>query len=91
MEHPRDRPCPVQRSLARNSGRTDTRVRNALFRKSSKSGNGPDCVEVAFLADGDVAVRHSKAPQASGMANSSGRDRRVNSGRSRGQRRARWP
>ncbi|MGW5105390.1 DUF397 domain-containing protein [Nocardia sp. NPDC004123] len=44
-----------------NLSGTDTRVRNAHFRKSSKSGNGPDCVEVAFLADGAVAVRHSKA------------------------------
>ncbi|MGX1807716.1 DUF397 domain-containing protein [Nocardia sp. NPDC055321] len=45
-----------------NLSGTDPRVKDAEFRKSRRSGNGPDCVEVAFLADGNVAVRHSKAP-----------------------------
>lgn len=44
-----------------NLSGADAQVRDAHFRKSSMSGNGPDCVEVAFLADGHVAVRHSKA------------------------------
>ena len=34
---------------------------DARWRKSSRSGsNGGDCVEVAFLDDGRVAVRDSK-------------------------------
>lgn len=34
---------------------------SAHWRKSSySSGNGGDCVEVAFLADGCVAIRDSK-------------------------------
>ncbi|MFE3192417.1 DUF397 domain-containing protein [Nocardia sp. NPDC059240] len=45
-----------------NLSGTDPRVRSASFRKSTRSGNGPDCVEVAFLPDGDIAVRHSQAP-----------------------------
>ncbi|MFF0636334.1 DUF397 domain-containing protein [Nocardia sp. NPDC004151] len=45
-----------------NQSGTNPRLHDADFRKSSRSGNGPDCVEVAFLADGDVAVRHSQAP-----------------------------
>lgn len=45
-----------------NLSGTDSRIREANFRKSTRSGNGPDCVEVAFLADGDIAVRHSQAP-----------------------------
>ncbi|APA94817.1 DUF397 domain-containing protein [Nocardia seriolae] len=44
-----------------NLSGTGTQLRNAHFRKSTKSGNGPDCVEVAFLPNGTVAVRHSKA------------------------------
>ncbi|MEV6832492.1 DUF397 domain-containing protein [Amycolatopsis sp. NPDC051102] len=37
----------------------------AVWRKSSFSGtNGGNCVEVASLRDGSVAVRNSKAPEA---------------------------
>jgi hypothetical protein len=32
------------------------------WRKSSRSGGGDNCVEVAFAPDGTVAVRHSKNP-----------------------------
>jgi len=34
------------------------------FRKSSFSGNQPDCVETAPTADGGRAVRDSKSPEA---------------------------
>jgi Domain of unknown function (DUF397) len=36
----------------------------AAWRKSSFSNAGGECVEVAALADGRVAVRNSKAPDA---------------------------
>ena len=36
----------------------------AAWRKSTRSNNSGDCVEVAPLADGSVAVRHSKRPDA---------------------------
>jgi hypothetical protein len=32
------------------------------WRKSRRSGGGDNCVEVAFAADGNVGVRHSKDP-----------------------------
>lgn len=32
------------------------------WRKSSRSGGGDNCVEVAFAADGTVGVRDSKNP-----------------------------
>jgi len=36
---------------------------NAAWIKSSHSGpTGGNCVEIAFLADGDVAVRNSRHP-----------------------------
>lgn len=35
------------------------------WRKSSRSGGGDNCVEVAFAADGRVGVRHSKDPNGS--------------------------
>lgn len=35
---------------------------NATWRKSSFSGNNGECVEVAALADGRVAVRDSNNP-----------------------------
>ena len=39
------------------------KARNDMaWRKSSASGGGGDCVEVAFGADGGVYVRDSKAP-----------------------------
>jgi hypothetical protein len=33
------------------------------WRRSSASGSGGNCVEVAFVEGGDVLVRDSKAPQ----------------------------
>ena len=42
---------------------TMTNLTDAVWRKSSFSGgSGQNCVEVARLAAGDVAVRHSKHP-----------------------------
>jgi hypothetical protein len=35
---------------------------HAVWRKSSRTGSGNECVEVADLADGDRAVRDSKDP-----------------------------
>ncbi len=35
---------------------------NLCWRKSSKSGQGANCVEVADLPDGGIAVRDSKNP-----------------------------
>lgn len=35
---------------------------HAVWRKSSRSGGGNECVEVAHLADGDRAIRDSKHP-----------------------------
>jgi hypothetical protein len=32
--------------------------------KSGRSGGGSDCVEVCYLEEGGVAVRHSKQPDA---------------------------
>ena len=34
----------------------------AVWRKTSHSNNAANCVEVALLADGSVAVRHSRRP-----------------------------
>ena len=35
---------------------------NAVWTKSSRSGNNGNCVEVAFLGEGRVALRDSKDP-----------------------------
>ncbi|TDB90111.1 DUF397 domain-containing protein [Actinomadura sp. KC216] len=40
---------------------TNVDLSRAVWRKSRRSGNGGDCVEVADLGQG-VAVRDSKAP-----------------------------
>ncbi len=46
------------------SGGTSARGITGPWVKSSYSGpTGGNCVEVAFLADGDVAVRHSREPE----------------------------
>jgi len=37
-------------------------LKNAVWRKSSYSGNGGNCVEVADLPGGRAAVRDSKHP-----------------------------
>ncbi|MGX1805233.1 DUF397 domain-containing protein [Nocardia sp. NPDC055321] len=36
--------------------------------KSSRSGGSKECVEVAFLGDGDVGVRDSKNPTGPALA-----------------------
>lgn len=47
---------------ARN-GMPATELAGARWAKSSRSGpTGGNCVEVAFLADGQVAVRNSRHP-----------------------------
>ncbi|MFD8863903.1 DUF397 domain-containing protein [Streptomyces sp. NPDC059590] len=46
---------------------TQTDLAHAHWRKSSFSGgtqDAPECVEVAPLADGRIAVRNSKTPEA---------------------------
>ncbi|WP_405487627.1 DUF397 domain-containing protein [Nocardia sp. NBC_00511] len=45
-----------------NLSGTDPRLAAAKFFKSPRSGGKADCVEVAWLSDGAVAVRHSQAP-----------------------------
>ncbi len=37
-------------------------LENAVWRKSSKSNGQGACVEVAFMADGSVALRESDQP-----------------------------
>ncbi|GAB3240883.1 DUF397 domain-containing protein [Kineosporia babensis] len=39
------------------------RIKGVAWRKSSKSNGQGACVEVAFLADGDVALRESDIPE----------------------------
>jgi hypothetical protein len=38
-------------------------LRGAVWAKSSRSGNNGNCVEVAFLGEGRVALRDSKDPE----------------------------
>jgi hypothetical protein len=56
-------------STARVSPRDVTvRDASATWIKSSHSGpTGGNCVEVAFLADGDVAMRNSRHPDGPGL------------------------
>jgi hypothetical protein len=44
------------------NGRPATEFAGAAWRKSSFSGNMGNCVEVAMLADGEVALRNSRHP-----------------------------
>jgi hypothetical protein len=45
------------------NGMTATALTGARWRKSSRSGpTGGNCVEIAALAGGDVAVRNSRDP-----------------------------
>lgn len=41
---------------------TETELSGAVWRKSSRSGSGDQCVEVAALSAGRLAVRDSKDP-----------------------------
>jgi len=46
-----------------SNGMSATELTQARWVKSSRSGpTGGNCVEVAFLADGQVAVRNSRHP-----------------------------
>lgn len=45
------------------NGVTATRIEGATWRKSTHSAPGGNCVEVAALADGGVAVRNSRDPE----------------------------
>jgi hypothetical protein len=44
--------------------RMHNNIEVGIWKKSTKSANGSDCVEVCGLADGGVAVRNSKNPEA---------------------------
>ena len=53
----------MSRSAGPSQGDSTVRDRRATWIKSSHSGpTGGNCVEVAFLADGDVAMRNSRHP-----------------------------
>jgi len=45
------------------NGVSATELGGVQWRKSTKSNPSGNCVEVAELADGDVAVRNSRDPQ----------------------------
>ena len=46
-----------------HSGMTASGLRGATWKKSRRSGpTGGNCVEVAFLPGGDVALRNSRQP-----------------------------
>jgi hypothetical protein len=46
-----------------SNGVRSTRIEDAVWRKSSHSAPGGNCVELAPLAGGGVAVRNSRDPE----------------------------
>ncbi len=49
-----------------------TELDGAVWFKSSRSGAGKECVEVAYLSSGRVGVRDSKNPQGAALIFGSG-------------------
>jgi Domain of unknown function (DUF397) len=48
--------------LVANDGTNDTRLDGVTWRKSRHSNPSGNCVEVAGLSDGTVAIRNSRCP-----------------------------
>ncbi|MGA4838151.1 DUF397 domain-containing protein [Streptomyces sp. G45] len=46
-----------------HNGMNANAIQNAVWRKSSHSGGNGNCVEIAVLDGGDVAVRNSRFPE----------------------------